>query len=1733
MSQFETKIQSLIKIAMSIGRSLKLDEILRIALKTYIKSLDAKSAHIYTIKSTGVESVKIEKSFVYPYNSGIGLSHLEIDNILVGDYESLEFNDLKNRLPEIQKTSSNTYTHIFTLNKFGFLVITKEEEPLEEGTINALLEINKRLAHQCLLCRYNEELLYSDTKLNLLSVAEHDAVFFINDNVCITQNEAAIKMFGYSSKEVLGKDITSFFNDPDLNLQELLFNNKKMTFSNIAKHKTGRDFNVEITSKPTIYEGITVRIVTVKDISSQMTAFKEQEELYKTIAQSTVDVIFIINQSGEFIFVNDSVNSTFGYTADEIIGKAFTKFVPDEEIPKFMNMLTSVFTKKEISNFTTRIYTKNRKTIEVEINGKLIRFGDSFHTIGSIRDITLRSRTEKVIQEKDLEKELYNKRLELAMQGSGAGFWDWNIETGEVYFNEKCLSILGYNENEIENNISFLEKITHPDDLVSVKSMLSQHFKSNSDIFQMEYRALDNNGNYKWILNMGKVIKRDIAGHALQLVGTTFDINHKKHIEDLLNLERDLILKLAKAPDFASIIKLCLEFAICESGLDAGGLYIVDELTGDLNLVEYKGISDNFINSKKFYKSDSINAEIISKGEPIYTTQEQFRNKNKIILEDEIIGSLAILPIKHFDKVMGCLNIASYNKPLIQDVVKLKLEKIASLLGTFIAESRIEEKLKKNRQDFKTLFDTIEDFLLILDMDGKIIYYNSTVGTRLELRERELLHQHVLIVHPFERHDEATKNIKGMLEGTESACLVPLITKSGKQIPVETKVTKGFWGGKDVLIGVSRDITERITYEATIKDNAERVEMALKITNAGLWDWDFAGNIIITNPQWSLMRGYKTTSSRIKFETWREMIHPDDKKHVLDALDDHIKSKTTIYSAEYRVMSKSGKYIWIQDFGKVTEFDSSGIPQRLVGTNIEITQIKENELTLQHNLLHQETLSDVALELNQIKEFDLVVDNVLQKIGQHSNVSRVYVFEDTADSLFCNNTYEWCNTKIVPQINELQKVPYEIIPSWKKFLLDDGLVFSENIQDLPEDLRAILEPQEVKSIIVFPLFVMGGYYGFIGFDDCVNNREWSKTELELLRSFSGMIANAFERRISEQSLIDNEAKTRAIVDSIPDILFHLSSDGTILNYKSSNVEELAVEPEEFLNKNVEELFSAEFALKLKNNIPICIEKGSVKFEYSLEVKGILSEFEARMEAIDSKEVIAIIRNVSERAEYQRMILLERDKANTANQAKSEFLANMSHEIRTPMNAILGFSEALYDKLENGHHKRMIKSILNSGNILLTLLNDILDLSKVEAGKLELKMQPVELINIVEEINLMFMDKAVEKGINLSTNISDDFPNLLMLDEIRIKQIVFNLIGNAIKFTSEGFVKIFLNYEKTKNNTSVLSIRVEDTGIGINKSKIGLVFDAFKQISSDSARKFGGTGLGLSISKRLVEIMGGTISVESIEGKGSEFSITIPNVLRLDDSSSQNSKAHKNLQNIKFENPLVLIVDDVLSNIESVKELMISNGIKVISAQNKDMTLELLEKQTPDLILLDIVLGEDDGCELASIIKKQAKLKDVPIIAYTASVFNIERITNTGHFKGILFKPVSKTTLVTELIKHLKYKTDKNTIELIEPKFTIDLSEEGIDNNLIDILLDLQTEFLPKWETIHKYFVLFKIEKFTDELNEYAESRKCVFLQKYTNSLKSDLEMVDLESLKINLNYFPKLMSQISQLVTNN
>jgi two-component system sensor histidine kinase EvgS len=494
----------------------------------------------------------------------------------------------------------------------------------------------------------------------------------------------------------------------------------------------------------------------------------------------------------------------------------------------------------------------------------------------------------------------------------------------------------------------------------------------------------------------------------------------------------------------------------------------------------------------------------------------------------------------------------------------------------------------------------------------------------------------------------------------------------------------------------------------------------------------------------------------------------------------------------------------------------------------------------------------------------------------------------------------------------------------------------------------------------------------------------------------------------------------------------------------------------------------------------------------------------------------------------------KEMAEQATMAKSIFLANMSHEIRTPMNAILGFTDLLERKILDKTNRSYLKSIRTSGDNLLELIDDILDLSKIEAGKLAIKKGPTDIQRFFDEIRKMFAFKIEDKGLHFITNFSENIPATLELDELRLKQILINLIGNAVKFTDKGYIKLDVYCEEINttsdgNRTSKyvnLVLKVEDSGMGIEKDFIKTMYDSFSQQEGQSTRKYGGAGLGLSITKRIIKLMNGVINVESTIGKGSVFTVKLPKVKIIAQRLVQEENQEFDFDAIQFKPGTVLFADNDSENRKLISEIMTLAGLTFYEASNGSELLKLAKINPPDIILTDIFMPEMNGIELLNTVKQRRELSNIPIYALTASANDDSlAMLRKEKFDGVLTKPLLVDDLYNVLMKHIEYET----IFKSRPDISTKESIKHLDDSLIDEIVSIfNSELNQRWEQL-------RIKKPIDEMEEFAcsfislgEQYQIRSFSNYGENLQVAVSNFDIEKIIELINHYPKMINTLKQ-----
>ncbi|QDT48505.1 Signal transduction histidine-protein kinase BarA [Symmachiella dynata] len=541
-----------------------------------------------------------------------------------------------------------------------------------------------------------------------------------------------------------------------------------------------------------------------------------------------------------------------------------------------------------------------------------------------------------------------------------------------------------------------------------------------------------------------------------------------------------------------------------------------------------------------------------------------------------------------------------------------------------------------------------------------------------------------------------------------------------------------------------------------------------------------------------------------------------------------------------------------------------------------------------------------------------------------------------------------------------------------------------------------------------------------------------RAEEDLSQSNTQMQSEVAERKQAEDALKGSEGLYHSLVDNLPIYVTRTDLQGRITFVNNNYCELVEMTPEELLGRTNRDLHPDEYAEKYRHDELRVIETGEVFIDVEENRRGDeVRYYEVRKSPVRDKsgnvvQVQAVFWDVTERheAEIRRKQAEDamreaKEAAESANRAKSEFLANMSHEIRTPMNAIIGMTELVLDGQLNVAQRESLQIVRDSSESLLSIINDILDFSKIEAQKLELIPAEFDLHESLGDAMKSIAMRAHGKNIELAYHIDRDVPNFLLGDVGRLRQIAVNLVGNAIKFTTEGEVVLNVSCDSRDDKDVVLHFQVKDTGIGIAADKQKHIFDAFEQADSSSTRQFGGTGLGLAISSRLVGLMDGRIWVESELEQGSTFHFTA----RFEEVTEPTKRAVA-LPPEALEGLRVLIVDDNATNRLILEELVSHWGMQPLVASAGEEALEMLLRSDDDgapisLILTDIHMPHMDGYEFVRRAKQLPSFRDVTVIALTSGDRASDEFPTQEIGIGMqLSKPVKRQELMQAILVEL-------------------------------------------------------------------------------------------------------------------
>ena len=869
------------------------------------------------------------------------------------------------------------------------------------------------------------------------------------------------------------------------------------------------------------------------------------------------------------------------------------------------------------------------------------------------------------------------------------------------------------------------------------------------------------------------------------------------------------------------------------------------------------------------------------------------------------------------------------------------------------------------------------------------------------------------------------------------------------------------------IVGVIQDVSKLKKTEIELAEKNDQLDFVVRLTDLGSWDWNLTENHIIYNDEYLEMLGYTQGDLVGTLEEWKTLIHPDDSEMTARNMDDYITGKIDSYRCETRLRHRDGHYIWIIDRGRIVERNDDGTPSRILGAQINIDHIKQTEINLQTAMdeieEYNRNLSKKIEEgVAQLEEERQVSQAIYDSNPQINFIMR-FDFSIVDSNPAALKFYGFSNKDelkkgILPKLNRaiLKKMPNgaDSIPVAQRIADANRLGATSFDTLLKFDGEIIPFHFDLKRVKYKDEWVIAVYQ--------TDLRELKKMEKDL--GIRDTLLSAVNTVASRLISVENEDFERSLFDSISMLgkSINVERVGIWKNFEKDG--ELYCTQVRKWSKNIEFQSDKERTgnIRYSDTIPtwektlrsgVCVNaiaKDMAQVERGhMEKQGIISILVVpifikdifwgfvdygdcvnervfnEVEESTLKSGGMLIASAILRNDMTNNLIVAKEAALSSAQAKSLFLANMSHEIRTPMNAIIGMTTIAQNSDSLLKINDCLSKISVASKHLLGVINDVLDMSKIEAQKFELSNVEFDFMEVVNNICTISADLIKAKNQIFNLNCDELIPKKLIGDDLHFSQVITNLLSNAIKFTPEyGNVNLDISRGTDNEDTIEIVVAVTDTGIGISTEQISTLFNAFEQAERSISRTYGGTGLGLVISKNIVMQMGGDIKVTSELGKGSRFEFNVFLEKGTDDETVDKTSVYEPAVSSNFVGKHLLLIEDVEINREIIIALLEGTAIEIDCAENGQIGVDMFTNNQDryDLIFMDIQMPIMDGFVAVEKIRAihSSRAKSIPILAMTANAFkeDIEKCKACG-MNDHIAKPIDYDLLMTKIRKYMK------------------------------------------------------------------------------------------------------------------
>ncbi|MBA4317616.1 MAG: hypothetical protein C0412_04370 [Flavobacterium sp.] len=1461
----------------------------------------------------------------------------------------------------------------------------------------AAVDISKRKAVEKDL-RENEE------KYRTLFDSNRDSITIFRLNAegkaqnFIEANAAASAIYGYTKEELMNmnvRDLEPITQKIRKQRIETLLANGRLDLETTIKTKKGKFRNVEIEVLIINYMNEPAVMNITRDITErkqiELNAAKTQENLV-TILEAIPDLLFEVGIDGRIHYYHAHRLDLLAVPPEVFMGNFFQDVLPAEAATTCMEAIQEADEKGwSIGKQYSLDITKTKHWFELAVSP--IKESDSKdkHFILLARDVTVRKLAEIALQENE-------KKLQGVFNVANSGIVMVDTKGKFVLFNDWCCEMLGYNREEFSDLNNF--DITHPDDYGQSKLILDQLITGKIDKFQIEKRYLRKDKSFFWGEISVSAIK-DENNNFIYAIGIIIDISERKQTEEKLIANENF---LKQTQIIANLGSYCLDFATGKwtstaildiiFGIDADFERTADGWESILH-PEWKKIMHDYLYNEVIGKRNNFNKEY--KIIKVDSKEERWLHGmgeitfNKEGQPSQLIGS-------------------------IQDITERKL---------------IEEKLKTTSEKFQDLVNSTGGIVWEADAVNFNFTYVSKQAERLLGYPAEDWYTEGFWINHL-HSDDKEKAIEYCVSFTKLMkshdFIYRFIAKNGKIIWLRDIVNVIAEEGKPKwLRGVMFDITSQKENEESLRESEEKYRGLVENSPDAVVIY-VEEKIVFINQEGLRMVAAKNKKEIIG-KPVLQFVHPDSLDSIIKRMEEVVLDNNSSETVEEKFIDLNGKPIDVEIKAIPTFFEHKPAVQVIIH---DISRRKQstfelNKINRVYSLISQ--INNLILRSKNREELLQEICRIAVTYGKF-RMSWIGMLDDDSKNV---NTAAFYGVEDGYFSND-NKISILDEPSGQgptgTAMREGRTIICNNIATdfMMERWRERAKLRGYRSSIAIPIVVLDKIIGSFNLYSEDTNSFSSEEEVELLEKITQNIAFTLESIIFEEDRIKTQEKIKQLsqaVEQSPVTIVITNTKGEIEYVNPKFSETTGYTFDEVVGQNPRILKSGHTT---PEDYKLLWQTLSAGNEWHGEFHNVRKDGESYWESASISPIlnaqgktthfIAIKEDITERKNVEKELIKAKEKAEESDRLKLAFLANMSHEIRTPMNGILGFTELLKSPLLAGEEQQeYIRIIEKSGIRMLNIINDIISISKVESGQIEISLSETNVNEQIEYLHTFFKPEAAHKGIQLSvTNQLPSKETLINTDKEKVYAILTNLIKNAIKFTDSGSIE-FGCAQKGKH----LEYFVKDTGAGISKSQQKIIFERFRQANETITRSHEGSGLGLAISKAYVEMLGGKIWVDSKQGKGSTFYFTIPTNTELksiEKITIEKVPSKENEEN-QIKDLKVLIVED-----DEISKLLITIAVKTFSKEILKVStgFEAIEacRNNPDidLVMMDINMPEMGGYEATEQIRKFNK--DVVIIAQTANGMQSDRDEAiAAGCTDYISKPVNIASLSELIHKYFK------------------------------------------------------------------------------------------------------------------